>query len=143
MNLYEAALTEGCAAVRIGSQEIALSQDFRNRRPELAAYADRPVILGVRPENLPAVNGTVGPEITARVDLVESLGSELQVHFSLDAKRVQAEGTSDPDELISSGAGVARVAPHQPATPGDQIRLSVNVDALHFFDPADGNAIRH
>jgi multiple sugar transport system ATP-binding protein len=82
-------------------------------------------------------------ELTAQVDLVEALGSELQVHFSLDAKRVQAEGTVDEsEELISSGAGVARVAPHQPARPRDQIRLAVNIDALHFFDPASGVALR-
>jgi multiple sugar transport system ATP-binding protein len=142
MNLYEVALTDGCGAVQIGSQQIPLSQDFRNRRPELAAYAGQPVIVGIRPENLPAANGAAGPELTAQVDLIEALGSELQIHFSLDAKRVQAEGSSDPDELISRGAGVARVAPHEPARPGEQIRLAVDIAALHFFDPAGGNAIR-
>jgi multiple sugar transport system ATP-binding protein len=97
----------------------------------------------VRPENLPAANGATGPELSAQVELIESLGSELQVHFSLDAKRVVAEGSGQPDALISRGAGVARVAPHTPATAGDQIRLAIDVAALHFFDPASGRAIRN
>jgi multiple sugar transport system ATP-binding protein len=142
MNLYEAVLSEGCAAIQLGSQQIALSEQFRHKRPELAAFGGQPVVLGIRPENLPAANGAVGPQLTADVELVESLGSELQVHFSLDAKRVLAEGSSEPDELISRGAGVARVGPHVPAKNGDQIRLAVDVDALHFFDPAGGGAIR-
>jgi multiple sugar transport system ATP-binding protein len=142
MNLYEAALAEGCAAVHLGSQEVALSEQFRHKRPELAVFGGQAVVLGIRPENLPAANGAVGPQLTADVELVESLGSELQVHFSLDAKRVLAEGSSEPDELISRGAGVARVGPHVPAKTGDQIRLAVDVEALHFFDPASGRAIR-
>jgi multiple sugar transport system ATP-binding protein len=142
MNLYEAALTDGCAAVRIGSQEIPIPEQMRLRRPELSAFAGKPVILGIRPENLPAANGADGPALMAQVELVEALGSELQVHFSIDAKRVVAEAAGESEELISSGAGVARVGPHVPATAGDQIRLAVDVNALHFFDPASGDAIR-
>ncbi len=52
MNLYEGVLTDGCAALRIGSQQIPLSEQFRLKRPELATFGGRAVILGVRPENL-------------------------------------------------------------------------------------------
>jgi multiple sugar transport system ATP-binding protein len=142
MNLYEAALSEDGTALQLGSQSISLPEQTRLQRPELAAFAGRPLILGVRPENLPAANGTHGPELTADVELVEALGSELQVHFSIDAKRVLAEGHTESEELISSGAGVARVAPHVPAKAGERIRLAVDVSALHFFDPADGRALR-
>ncbi len=79
--------------------------------------------------------------MTGRVELIEALGSELQVHFTIDAKRVIAEGPSDADELTSSGAGVARVGPHVPAKPGQQLRFAVDVDALHFFDAETGKAI--
>jgi hypothetical protein len=63
------------------------------------------------------------------------------VHFSIDAKRVIAEGPSDADELTTSGAGVARVAPHVEAKLGATIRFALDVDALHFFDPDSGGAI--
>ena len=141
MNLYEATLTEGCRSVRLGSQEIALSEQARNQRPALAVYAERPVVLGIRPENLPAAADTDGPALKVAVELVEALGSELQVHFSIDAKRVLAE-SGEADELMTSGAGVARVAPHLAARAGDSMRLGVDVNALHFFDPASGRAIR-
>jgi multiple sugar transport system ATP-binding protein len=142
MNLYEAGLHEDCAALHVGSQQIALPEQMSRQHPELAAFAGKPVILGVRPENLPAANGSDGPLITAQVELVEALGSELQVHFTIDAKRVRAEGPVETEELMSSGAGVARVAPHVPAKAGEQIRLAVDVNALHFFDPASGRAVR-
>jgi multiple sugar transport system ATP-binding protein len=141
MNLYEATVTEGCRSIRLGSQEIALSEQARNRRPALAAYAERPVVLGIRPENLQASGDPDAPSLSVQVELVEALGSELQVHFSLDAKRVLAE-SGEADELMTSGAGVARVGPHVPAQAGEAMRLSVDVNALHFFDPASGHAIR-
>ncbi|MGH2861036.1 MAG: ABC transporter ATP-binding protein [Solirubrobacteraceae bacterium] len=141
MNLYEATLAEGCRSVRLGSQEIALSEQTRDQHPALAVYADRPVVLGVRPENLLAASDGGGAGLTVQVELVEALGSELQVHFTLDAKRVLAE-SGEADQLMTSGAGVARVAPHVPAHAGESMRLSVDVNALHFFDPASGQAIR-
>jgi multiple sugar transport system ATP-binding protein len=142
MNLYEATLTEGCRSVRLGSQELPLPDRVRTARPGLAAYGGKPVIIGIRPESLPAAtNGSAEAPMTARVELIEALGSELQVHFTIDAKRVVAEGPSDVDELTSSGAGVARVGPHVPAKPGEQLRFAVDVDALHYFDPETGKAI--
>jgi multiple sugar transport system ATP-binding protein len=141
MNLYEATLTEGCRSIRLGSQEIALSEHARNQRPALAVYAERPVVLGIRPENLVAPGDGNGTTLTVQVELVEALGSELQVHFTLDAKRVMAE-SGEADELMTSGAGVARVGPHVPVQAGESMRLGVDVGALHFFDPASGQAIR-
>jgi multiple sugar transport system ATP-binding protein len=142
MNLYEAALTEGCADVRIGSQVIPLTERVRTTHPGLAEFAGKPVVVGIRPESLPAANGSEGPGLAAQVDLVEALGSELQVHFSLDAKRVLAEEPNEADELTSSGAGVARVAPSVPAKVGEQIRFAVDLEAIHFFDPESGRTIR-
>ncbi len=141
MNLYEASMTEGCRSVRLGSQELSLTEHARNLRPALAPYAGKQVVLGIRPENLPAAADADGPGLTVRVELVEALGSELQAHFSIDAKRVLAE-SGEADELMTSGAGVARVAPHAPAQAGESMRLAVDLDALHFFDPASGQAIR-
>jgi multiple sugar transport system ATP-binding protein len=77
----------------------------------------------------------------AEVEIVQALGNELQVHFSIDARRVHGEGPSEEDELSISGAGVARVDPHVKVTPGERISLSLRTDGLHFFDPAGGSAI--
>jgi multiple sugar transport system ATP-binding protein len=144
MNLYEASLTEDAATVRLGSQAIQLPQPVREAHPALAAYAGEKVILGLRPEHLPAAgNGTAGPALVGIVDLVEALGSELMVHFTIDARRVRAEGTTSDDEdaTAQSGEGVARVDPSAKVTVGEKITFAVNAEGMQFFDPASGAAI--
>src|SRR5215813_8629938 len=100
MNLYEASLTEDAGTVRLGSQDIQLPQPVREAHPALA--------------------GTV--------DLVEALGSELMVHFTIDARRVRAEGATSDDEdaTAESGEGVARVDPIAKVTVGEKITLDNN-----------------
>ena len=52
------------------------------------AYASRTVIIGLRPQDLPAAaDGHIGPALAGDVDLVEALGAELMVHFTIDARR--------------------------------------------------------
>jgi multiple sugar transport system ATP-binding protein len=144
MNLYEASLTEDAATVRLGSQDIQLPQPVRDAHPALAAYAGKKVILGLRPEHLPAAgNGTAGPALAGTVDLVEALGSELMVHFTIDARRVRAEGASadDEDATAQSGEGVARVDPRAKVTVGEKVTFAVTAEAMQFFDPDSGAAI--
>jgi multiple sugar transport system ATP-binding protein len=146
MNLYEATIGAGGRSVRIGSQEIGLPDSVSLAHPGLAAFADKPVIVGLRPEHLPAASqGAGGPELTGDVDLVEALGSELVVHFTIDANRVQAEGahSADAEAATISGEGVARVDPKTPVKAGDRITLAVDVAGLQFFDPESGAAIWH
>jgi multiple sugar transport system ATP-binding protein len=143
MNLYEASITEGARPFRLGSQEIELPQPVLAAHPGLAAYADRKVVVGLRPEHLPAANGTAGPTLAGDVDLVEALGSELVVHFTIDARRVRAEGTTSADEeaVTESGEGVARVDPGSPVKVGQRATFAIKADGLQFFDPDTGEAI--
>jgi multiple sugar transport system ATP-binding protein len=144
MNLYEASLTEDAATVRLGSQDIQLPQPVQAAHPALAAYAGKKVILGLRPEHLPAAgNATTGPALAGTVDLVEALGSELMVHFTIDARRVRAEGATSDDEdaTAQSGEGVARVDPSAKVTVGEKITFTVNATGMQFFDPDSGAAI--
>ncbi|HLI60805.1 MAG TPA: sn-glycerol-3-phosphate ABC transporter ATP-binding protein UgpC [Solirubrobacteraceae bacterium] len=147
MNLFEATLGEGAQTLTLGSQTIALSDEVRRTHPALAGHAGKTVIVGIRPESLPAANGDSSTAtMEANVNLVEALGSELQVHFSIDAKRiVPEESTADlaPEgsELVDTGAGVARVGPHVPAKPGERMRFAIDEGAMHFFDRDSGLAI--
>jgi multiple sugar transport system ATP-binding protein len=144
MNLYEASLTEDAGTVRLGSQNLELPQPVRAAHPALAAYADQKIILGLRPEHLPAAgHGAAGPALAGTVDLVEALGSELIVHFTIDAPRVWAEGaTSDDDDATAeSGEGVARVDPAAKVTVGEKITFAVNAAGMQFFDPGSGAGI--
>jgi multiple sugar transport system ATP-binding protein len=144
MNLYEASLQDGATAMQLGSQRVALPEQVRRARPALAAYDGGKVVVGLRPEHLPAAGtGDDGPVLEGDVDLVEALGSELMVHFSIDAARVLAEGAFEEDEqeLVKGGEAVARVDPRLRMKPGDRGRFAVDVERIHFFDPASGLSI--
>jgi multiple sugar transport system ATP-binding protein len=145
MNLYEAAVGEGGRWVKLGSQSIDLPEPVRAERPALAAYAGRKVVIGLRPEHLPAAaNEHAAPVLVADVNLVEALGAELMVHFTIDARRVRPEGATDADTeaVTEAGEGVARVSPDAPVKPGERCAFGINAGGLQFFDPATGEAIR-
>ncbi len=144
MNLYEASLTEDAGAVRIGSQELALPVICRDTHPGLARFAGKKIVVGLRPEHLPAAtDADSGPKLIGNVDLVEALGSELVVHFTIDARRVRAEGATSDDEDATAqhGEGVARVDPGTRVKVGEKITFAVNVAGMQFFDPETEQAI--
>ena len=82
--------------------------------------------------------------MTADVTLLESLGSEIMVHFALDATRVDS---GDPDQRVGDPCHRQRRTPS-----GDSIldlacasattsTVAVAVENLHFFDHATHRAI--
>ena len=144
-NLYDATVGEGAQSVKLGSQEVDLPEAVVLKRPALRAYAGKDVVVGMRPEHLRAESaGSTGPKLTGDVELVEALGSELVVHFTIDAHRVIAEGAFDKDEAaaVRSGEGVARVEAKTPVKPGDKMTFSVDIEDMQFFDQQTGLAIR-
>src|ERR1022692_3474318 len=85
MNLFEATIAEGASSVLIGSQKIPLSESVLAAKSGLRAYANRSVVVGIRPEDLPIsteAESTDGASFEGNVDLVEALGSEQLVHFT-------------------------------------------------------------
>jgi multiple sugar transport system ATP-binding protein len=141
MNLYKGTLSEGGAAVQLGSQTIALPDSVRNSHPGLSAYFGGKLVVGLRPEHLLWAAGQDGPTIEADVDLVEALGSELLVHFSIDANKVTADGVTEEEQMASRGAGVARIEPGAAVAPGQRARFGVQVEKFQFFDADSGATI--
>ena len=99
MNLYEAALEDAgdATVVVLGSQRLTVPAWDAGRAGRaggagLAAYHGRKVIAGIRPEHLTSP-GEAGPRagasLKADVRLVEPLGSEQLVHFTIDAAQVR------------------------------------------------------
>jgi multiple sugar transport system ATP-binding protein len=85
-----------------------------------------------------------------KVDVVEELGSEKNLIFALDAPPVVTEATraaatdaaqatllADADKTICTAQVDYRCA----CRAGDHYRLAVEIDTMHFFDPATSNAI--
>ncbi len=152
MNLYRGQLSEGATSLQAGSQTIRLPESVRLARPGLAAYANSRVVVGIRPEDLPAASADTpatpdGQDIEGEVELVEALGSELLVHFTIDAPRVRAEDVQEDaaglesGELSVAGEGVARIDPRAAVKVGQRARFRLNPDRLHFFDHESGIAI--
>jgi multiple sugar transport system ATP-binding protein len=141
MNLYDAGLSEGANSVKLGSQEIMLPDRVRATHPGLAGLAGKRVIVGLRPEHLPAATDADTAVLEGDIELVEALGSELLIHFANDAKRIQTEDREDEEALTQRGIGVARVDPHAPMKLGDRGRFGVDVDGMHFFALETGKAI--
>src|SRR6204780_776057 len=144
-NLYDAALTEGARSIKLGSQEIPLPDAVRAKRPALASFAGKDVVVGMRPEHLPAARpGETGPTLVGEVELIEALGSEQVVHFTIDAHRVIAEGALEKDEAeaVGAGEGVARVEAKYPVKVGDRMTFAIDIEDMQFFDTQTGLAIR-
>jgi multiple sugar transport system ATP-binding protein len=146
MNLYRANLST--REVQIGSQAVALPESVFASRPRLTRYGNRPVVVGIRPEHLSAVTDEVGTALVADVNLIEALGSDVLVHFSIDAERIhigEAAGTDElgpaSGQLEISGEGVARVDPTVVLTIGQRSRFAFDPNRLHFFDPDTGDSI--
>jgi len=142
MNLYEA--TVKGSAVQLGSNRIEIGKP-----PEgLASRDGQKVVLGIRPEDMEDANlvegDTTGRTISATAQLVESLGSEIMVHFQVDARAVDA-GDPDVVEEISDddvADAVARFNPRSGARAGEPISVVIDVKRLHFFDLDTGLALR-
>jgi len=134
MNLYEATLVGD--QLSLGSETLTVPADVLAARPALGDTQS--VIVGIRPEDLEdaALSGaSSGNRLEGTVSLVEALGSEIVVHFAIDAVPVDA---GDPDAAEDVGAGtnaVGRFDSRSGAKAGDAIEAAVNASKLHFFDP--------
>ncbi len=138
MNLYEAQL-EG-RTLRLGSQTLAVEPLLFDYYPTLTSYDGRNLIVGIRPEDFEdaALADASGADrrLTARVSLLEALGSEIVVHFSIDAKTVDP-GDPDAAEVAprdGQANSVGRFNPRSRVRSGEVAEIAVSTENLHFFD---------
>jgi multiple sugar transport system ATP-binding protein len=139
--------------VHLGSARLALPPGIK--REKLASYAGREVAVGIRSEDMEDArlikDGRPGSRLRATVTLTEALGSEIVVHFDVDAPRVVTEdtrilekhiGTVDVPGHEAANRFVASFAPRSRVRPHDEIEVVVDTERLHFFDTGSGAAIR-
>jgi multiple sugar transport system ATP-binding protein len=92
-------------------------------------YLDRPIILGIRPEDIfnpafvpPGINAA---KVACKVDVTELMGNEIFLYL-----------------VAGDNTIVARVDPRTDFRIGDQVQVSFNIDKMHLFDPDSELAIR-
>jgi multiple sugar transport system ATP-binding protein len=157
MNMLEATLERqnGDLMAKLGLQSIALKGETLSQRPALKNYEGKMVVLGVRPEDLEDLS--LAPETAAdhrlrgTVQLTEALGSEIMVHFTIDAKPAVtdevlelAEDSGDdraPKPHDTQAALVGRFGARSRVRSGGDVEVAVDTRALHFFDPETGMGI--
>jgi multiple sugar transport system ATP-binding protein len=90
---------------------------------------DKPVILGIRPEDVynPAFvpTGIHSAPVEAKVDVTELMGNEINLYL-----------------LAGQDSIVARVDPRTDFHMGDKVQVAFNMDKAHLFDPETEKAIR-
>ena len=97
--------------------------------PKIEPYAGRQVIFGVRPEDMvehdPSAAGVNGNTLTARADVVETLGFETFVYL-----------TCGPHAIV------ARMeAPERPLTVGQTLEVDLKMANTHIFDKETSRTI--
>jgi multiple sugar transport system ATP-binding protein len=159
MNMLEASVVREDGTTRIVAGEISLelSEPTLAAHPGLAGYDGREIVLGIRPE---ALNDAAlssddrQARLRGRAELREALGSEVLMHFSVEARaavteevRELAEDVGDDrtiEQLSAPGRTtlVGRFSPQTRIREGDEIEVAIDDRALHFFDPSSGDAIQ-
>jgi len=131
--------------------EVRLPEEARAR----AGGGEGSVIVGIRPESFEDVSMVGSDErdrgttFRAKIDLVESMGSELYVYFELQGAQVQSDELSElaadagANEVPGSDEGqiVARLDAASEVKKGEETELWVDVAKLHFFDPDSGRSL--
>ena len=104
------------------------------------------LIAGIRPEAFEDASFADPslPQIEVDVEVVEDLGADTHVIFSVAAPPVDVsevrEAAGDDEVLLPSDRAsfTARVDPQTSARAGSRLRLSVDPSRFHYFDPSTG-----
>jgi multiple sugar transport system ATP-binding protein len=115
------------------------------------------VIVGIRPEHFEdarvAGEAIKGARFRAKVDVVESMGSELYVYFDVEstAQSDQLEELAKDagmEDLPTHGTGnatqvVARLDAASAATAGAEMDFVLETEEIKLFDPRGGASLTH
>jgi multiple sugar transport system ATP-binding protein len=154
MNLLAANVVSdnGSVAVAIGDQKIPLSDEAIRRFPKVRGRDGRPVVLGVRADDLHRADKHAGlPTIDADLELIEALGSQSIAYFRVDALAV---GVDEDllEEQEEEGEGVTASRPNLVAAmdaaealglrTGERMPVAVDTRQIHLFDSETGEPLR-
>lgn len=113
MNLAPAQIADDGGRVILGDAAFPLPEG------RFSAFAGRPVILGLRPEDLELSPEDNGAKAVLTTGLVEHLGADTLIHGQFG---------SDPTDIV------VRLSGFHAITPGQPLNLGIAPDKLHLFD---------
>jgi multiple sugar transport system ATP-binding protein len=128
MNFFKANLVRGDGKLIVdgGSFKVEVPSVMTEK---YSSYVGKPVILGIRPEDIQDPNflppGIIPQPVDGRVDVTELMGNEIQLYL-----------TSGEHSFV------ARVDPRTKVRMGDDIQIVFNMGNMHLFDPETEQTIR-
>ncbi|TDD83527.1 sn-glycerol-3-phosphate ABC transporter ATP-binding protein UgpC [Saccharopolyspora karakumensis] len=151
MNFVPVELAEGELRSALG--DVPLPE--RLRKAAEAADAPRDLVLGIRPEHFEDASliddavKTRGATFTGEVDVVEEMGSDKYVYFTLQGAKASS---AELDELAADsgssevptddGQVVTRLSVESRARENEQLSVWFDTDKIHLFNPKTGETIR-
>jgi multiple sugar transport system ATP-binding protein len=153
MNLLECTVSvNGGVSIDLGGNQVPIADQALASYPALRGYDGRKAIVGMRAGDLHPMQGHGEfPHITARVQLVESLGGESMAYFKVDARSLKSEAAEE-EEILASESGetvvgarpnvVASFPPHVQLQLGTDVPVAIDTGNLHFFDESTGAPLR-
>jgi multiple sugar transport system ATP-binding protein len=126
-----------------GPHRLGIPAQVLAERPGLDRHLGQPIVFGVRPEHLsdaarrPDADPASVVELPVR--LREELGAEVHIHCGIGAVAHHADAAQ---EVTSLATVIARMEPDTALAEGQDARVHVETNRLHFFDPGTGAAIR-
>lgn len=131
---------------KIGSAALVIPDAALDRYRRVRDYVGKKVAVGLRPEHFFRPDGSVPDDARMRAPakLVEALGSELLVHFEVQAPPVSTEASADLEQPSQADRQpfTARLPPGDPPKIGEPIDVAFRTEHLHFFDLDTGEALR-
>ncbi|MCW2780335.1 MAG: transporter related protein [Marmoricola sp.] len=141
----------GAYSVQIGNENITCPASVLAARPALASHVGKPLIVGIRPEDVEdasLVSGHEGRTLSGVAELVEPLGSDLMVHLSTDAPAAASDDMAELGKEIAPVGPlaertiiVARFSPRSGVQLGKPVTMALDTERLHFFEPTSGMAV--
>ena len=98
------------------------------------------VVVGIRPE---ALSVSDEGELEMPVVLSEMLGSDVLLHLDAPtSSALTADMLDAGEDMVDDGCRfIARVPPDVRPAPGERVRLRVDLDRVHLFDPSTEQVI--
>ncbi len=150
MNFVPVEAAEGVLRSALG--DVPLSDRIRSALE--SADAPRELVLGIRPEHFEdaeLLDGTAraaGASFTGEVDVVEEMGSDKYVYFTLHGGRASS---AELDELAADsgraevptdeGQVVTRLSAGSAARENHPVTVWFDPDKIHLFDPTTGRSL--
>ncbi|MGB3769608.1 MAG: sn-glycerol-3-phosphate ABC transporter ATP-binding protein UgpC [Rhodococcus sp. (in: high G+C Gram-positive bacteria)] len=146
MNFVAGRLTDSGVTTSLG--EITLDGEARQKVSKKNSSGD--VVVGIRPEHLEdaslieSYQRISGSTFTARVEVLESMGSDKYIYFSAEGPKVSSRELDElaADSGTESGQMVARLSAESTPRVGESIDLWFDPKRVQIFDTESGANLR-